>query len=89
MQKLAVIGVMLALSACIFQAPSRRDIAEKSIGLDTKRQLLAALGGPDDAMRLGPIERWTYKARDGDVMFIIFGNQVTLQSSNDLLSSNP
>jgi hypothetical protein len=40
-------------------------------------------------MRLGPIERWTYKARDGDVMFIIFGNQVTLQSSNDLLSSNP
>jgi hypothetical protein len=29
----------------------------------------------------GPVERWTYKASNGDVVFVIVGDTVTLQAA--------
>ncbi|HVI51696.1 MAG TPA: hypothetical protein VM661_10835 [Candidatus Sulfotelmatobacter sp.] len=89
MKKTVLAILLLALAGCAALAPSKRDIARKSVGVDTKQQLLAALGGPDDAMRMGLVEQWTYHARDGEVMFVIIGDQVTLQASDDLLKFEP
>jgi len=89
MKKFAAIVLMLALSACLFQTPSKRDITQKSMGAETKQQLLTALGKPDDTTRLGPLEQWVYKASDGEVMFVIIGDQVSLQTSNDVQKPKP
>jgi len=89
MKRLIAIVSMLLLSGCVLFAPSKADIARKSAGAETKQQLQAALGGPDEVTRLGPIEQWVYKASDGQVVFVILGEHVTLQVNNDLLKSDP
>ena len=89
MRKAAAIILTLVLSACAVLLPSKREIAQRSAGVATKQQLLAALGGPDDALRMGPVEEWVYKARDGEVLFIIADDQVTLQVNDELLKFDP
>jgi hypothetical protein len=70
--------LILTLAAC---EPSKVDILEKSEGVTTKRALRDALGQPDDIAKLGPIETWTYKAKNGDVTFVIAGDTVTIKTA--------
>ncbi|MFO0998056.1 MAG: hypothetical protein U1F33_15350 [Alphaproteobacteria bacterium] len=70
---------LLALTAC--GEPTQHDIIEKSKGVDTKEQLEKKLGKPSDVSKLGPIEKWTYKAKDGTVIFVITGDRVALEAA--------
>jgi hypothetical protein len=36
---------------------------------------------PSDISKLGPVEQWTYKASNGDVVFLIVGDKVTMQAT--------
>lgn len=58
---------------------SKAELIEKAKGADTKSQLEAALGQPDDLAKVGPLEKWTYNASDGEVTFIITGESVALE----------
>lgn len=71
--------LLLALAAC--GEPTQHDIIEKAKGVDTKAQLEKKLGKPSDVSKLGPIEKWTYKAKDGTVVFIITGDRVALEAA--------
>ena len=68
-----------ALAAC--GDPTKHDIIEKAQGADTKAKLEAAVGKPTDVSKLGPLEKWVYKASDGTVVFLITGDTVTLQAT--------
>ena len=59
--------------------PSKAELIEKAKGADTTSALEAALGQPDDLSKVGPLEKWTYKAADGEVTFIITGESVALE----------
>lgn len=63
--------------------PSKHEIVKKAEGVETKQELEAALGAPDDVDKLGPIERWTYTASDGEVEYLITGDTVALESTRD------
>jgi len=58
---------------------SKAEIIEKAKGAGTKAELEAALGQPDDLAKVGPLEKWTYNAADGEVTFIITGDSVALE----------
>ena len=70
--------VLLALAAC---GRTKEDIVQKARDASTRAQLEKALGPPTDIAKLGPMERWTYKARNGEVVFLIIGDRVTLQTT--------
>ena len=65
-----------ALLAC--GAPSQHEILSQAEGLETKQELEAAIGAPDEVDKLGPIEEWTYRASDGNVEFVIRGDKVAV-----------
>jgi hypothetical protein len=74
----------LALAALLLAAcgpPSKHDLLSKAEGIRTKAELEQALGAPSERDKLGPIETWTYVARDGRVTFLITGNAVALQAT--------
>jgi hypothetical protein len=76
----AVLGAAaLALTAC--GEPSKEDIMKDAEGVSSKADLRAALGDPDDIVAVGPLERWTYKASNGSVTFVITGDNVTLKAA--------
>lgn len=60
---------------------SKEDLVEKSRSASTRAELERALGKPSDIAKLGPVEQWTYKASNGTVVFLIVGDQVTLQAA--------
>ena len=35
----------------------------------------------DLVVKLGPLEKWTYKARNGQVVFVLVGDVVTLEAA--------
>jgi hypothetical protein len=72
-------GLLLVLAGC--GDPGKADILKKAEGADTKAKLEKALGRPTDIGKLGPIEKWTYKAKDGEVVFLITGDTVALQAA--------
>jgi hypothetical protein len=71
--------VALSLSSC--GAPTKEDILTKARNVSTRSELEKALGKPDDIGKLGPVEKWTYKASNGEVVFVIVGDKVTLQAT--------
>ena len=73
----AVLLAVLALSACF--APSKADLIKKAKGADTRDALEAALGEPSEVSKLGPLEKWTYQASDGKVVYMLAGDTVTLE----------
>lgn len=79
--KLAAAVAVLALAAC--GDPSKGEIIDKAAGADTKAKLEQALGKPAEVDKMGPVERWTYKASDGQVVFLITGDAVTMQMTTD------
>ena len=63
--------------------PSQHEILKQAEGVETKQELEAKIGAPDEVDKLGPLERWTYRASDGDVEFVITGDAVALGSTKD------
>jgi hypothetical protein len=60
---------------------SKEDLIQKSRGASTRAELERALGKPSDISKLGPVEQWTYKASNGNVVFLIVGDTVTMQAT--------
>lgn len=77
---LAALPLALMLTAC---EPSKDEIIAKADGAETKEQLRDALGAPTEVNKLGPVETWTYEAKDGTVSFLIAGGQVTLSATGE------
>ena len=78
--------VILALLGC--GAPNKEDIIAKAREAKTRSALEKALGKPDDVSKLGPVEKWTYKAKNGKVTFILMGDAVTLEKTDDADKKN-
>ncbi len=66
----------LALVAC--GPDSSEEVIKKAEKAGTKTELEKALGRPTEIGKLGPIEQWTYKTKDGQVTFTITGDKVAL-----------
>jgi hypothetical protein len=67
---------------------SKEDIVAKARDAKTRAALEQALGKPDDIGKLGPIEKWTYKAKNGKVTFILMGDTVTIEKTDDADKKN-
>lgn len=78
---LAALLAVLALAACF--APSKADLIKKAQGAGTRAELEAALGEPSEVSKLGPIEKWTYQASDGKVVYVLAGDTITLEVTED------
>ncbi len=50
-------------------------------GLSKRAELERVLGQPDEITKLGPVETWRYRASNGEVIFLIVGDDVTLQAA--------
>jgi hypothetical protein len=74
---LAVIALLL--TAC--GSSSKEDMIAKARDVKTRMELERALGKPDEVSKLGPLEKWTYKARNGQVVFVLVGDTVTLEAA--------
>ena len=72
---------LLLLAGCF--APSKADLIKKADGASTRAELESALGEPSDVSKIGPIEKWTYKAADGAVVFILAGDSITFEVTED------
>jgi hypothetical protein len=71
------LAAALALVAC--GGPlTKQEITTKAQGITAKADLEKKLGKPASFNKLGPIETWTYKASDGEVVFLITGDTVRL-----------
>ena len=78
---IAVLTLVLPIAGC--GNGSKQDIVSKTANVKTKQELEKALGKPDNFNKLGPIETWTYKASDGEVSFVITGDNVAIQATGD------
>lgn len=83
LKSLAVVVLALPLLLAACGDPDKADILKKAEGIDDKAKLESALGKPAEVSKLGPIERWTYKAKDGTVTFTITGDTVALSNTGD------
>ena len=63
--------------------PSKSDIVSKAKDAKTRADLEKVLGKADDVSKLGPIEKWIYKAKDGRVVFILVGDTVTIEKTGE------
>ena len=77
---MAGLAAVFVLAGCD-QTPSKADILKKAEGVKTKAELEKALGKPTEIDKVGPLEKWTYKASDGSVTYIIVADQVTLEAT--------
>ena len=78
---LGLAALALAIAACS-PFDTKHDILTKAEDARTKQDLESALGAPDDRDKVGPIETWTYRARDGEVTFVITGDTVRLKAAD-------
>ncbi len=78
---MAALAAALAagLSAC--GRRTKEEMIERVRNVETRSQLESALGRPDDIRKLGPVEMWTYQASNGQVVFLVVRDQVTLQAT--------
>ena len=65
------------LQGCDFRR-SKAEIIRKAEGVRNRAELEKALGTPDNIEKVGPVERWTYKASDGSVTYMIVADRVVL-----------
>lgn len=77
----AMLAWTLAVGLVAGCGRTKEDLVEKARTVSTRAELERALGKPSDISKLGPVEQWTYKASNGTVMFLIVGDQVTLQAA--------
>ena len=78
----AALAAALLLAGCD-KTPTKADLLKKAEGVKTKADLEKALGKPSDVEKVGPLEKWTYKASDGAVTYIIVADQVRLDITED------
>lgn len=64
-------------------APSKADLLAKAQEAKDRPSLEKALGRPDDVNKFGPIETWTYRARDGELKFTVAGETIVLTRTGD------
>ena len=76
---LLTIALALLVTAC--GPASKEDIVAKAREVKTRTELERALGKPADVSTLGPLEKWTYKARNGQMVFVLVGDVVTLEAA--------
>lgn len=69
---------LLGATAC---SRTKEDIVERAHRITERAELQKALGRPDDITKLGPAEIWTYRASNGEVVFVVIGEKVTLQAA--------
>lgn len=69
-----VISLLLALAAC--GDPTVAEIVKKTEKVGTRAELERAVGKPQQLTKLGPVETWTYKAKDGEISFLVTGDTV-------------
>jgi len=70
---------VLGLVAC--GRGTKEDIVSKARDVSKRAELERLLCRPDDISKLGPVETWRYKASNGEVIFLIVGDDVTLQAA--------
>jgi hypothetical protein len=63
--------------------PSQHEILKQTEGVETKQELEAKIGAPDEVDKFGPLEKWTYRASDGDVEFVITGDDIGSKRTKD------
>ncbi|MDH5748178.1 MAG: hypothetical protein OEY85_02600 [Rhodospirillales bacterium] len=78
-QIITVIALTVFLAAC--GDPSKQEIIKETEKVSTKSELEKILGKPKNVDKLGPVEKWTYKASDGEVTFLITGDRVALSAT--------
>ena len=71
-------GLVAALLAGCERKPTKADLLKKAETARTRADLEKALGNPDEIDKVGPAQRWTYKASDGTVTFMIMADRVVL-----------
>jgi len=84
MNRVMIRGVVWGLALVLLTAcggRTKEDILQKARDVSTRADLEKALGKPTDIAKLGPMERWTYRASNGEVVFLIIGDTVTLQTT--------
>jgi hypothetical protein len=82
MFRTVILVVVLGLAVVACGPPTKHDVMKKAEGAETKQELEAAVGPPDDVSRLGPIERWTYQTSDGEVHFVITNDRIRLEATS-------
>jgi hypothetical protein len=75
----AVVAGLTLVGGC--GSRTKEAMVEKARNVSTRVELEKALGRPDDVTKLGPVETWTYRASNGQVVFLIVGDSVTLQAA--------
>ena len=70
---------LVGLAAC--GRPTKEEIVSKARDIGKRAELERVLGKPDELTKLGPVETWRYKASNGEVVFVIIGDEVTLQAA--------
>ena len=84
MNRVMIRGVVWGLALVLLTAcggRTKEDIVQQARDVSTRADLEKALGKPTDIAKLGPMERWTYRASNGAVVFLIIGDTVTLQTT--------
>lgn len=76
-------SIVLALVLAGCGPPTKEDLLAKARDAKTRTQLEKALGKADDVSKLGPVEKWTYKAKNGQVVFVLVGETVTIEAAGD------
>jgi len=79
LRALACAALVLSLVAC--GRGTKEDIVAKARDVSKRAELERVLGKPDDLTKLGPVETWRYRASNGEVIFLIVGDDVTLQAA--------
>jgi hypothetical protein len=79
--RVAVAALLVGLTVVGCGSRTKEAIVEKARSVSTRAELEKTLGRPDDVTKLGPVETWTYKASNGQVVFLIVGETVTLQAA--------
>jgi hypothetical protein len=84
-RRVVVFGGLTFLSALggCDSSPTKAEILKKTAGLKTKEEIEKVLGVPAKLDKLGPLERWTYNAKDGVVVFTIVAGRVALDETGD------
>lgn len=75
----SVVCVLGLLSAC--GRRTKEELLQRARDVATRSELESALGRPDSIEKLGPVEVWTYRASNGELVFLIVGESVTLQAA--------
>ena len=77
----ALVCASLVLSLVAGGRGTKEDIVAKARDVSKRAELERVLGKPDDITKLGPVETWRYQASNGEVIFLIVGDDVTLQAA--------